>query len=128
MRRRGRRRQQALPLSPLTPVRRRRRRRTTAPLAFALAVAAVVALAAWRVVPERLGAENAKPRAAASVTPVPTVASPRSVGRPATAEPETPRPAAAKPLLVDGHRLARGPKSAVRARGAILVDATTGRV
>ena len=125
MRRRRRRRQQALPLSPLAPVRRRRRRRTTEPLAFALAVAAVVALAAWRVVPERLGAENAKPRAAASVTPVPP---PKSVGRPAKAEPETPRPVAAKPLLVDGRRLARRPNATIRARGAILVDATTGRV
>ena len=125
MRRRGRRRQQALPLSPLTPVRRRRRRRTTTPLALALAVAAVVALAAWQV-PERLGAENAKPRTAASVAP-PVEPQP-SVGRPANAEPETPHPVAAKPLLVDGHRLARRPKAAIRARGAILVDATTGRV
>jgi serine-type D-Ala-D-Ala carboxypeptidase (penicillin-binding protein 5/6) len=92
---------------------------------MAVALVAVVALAAWQV-PRQLGADDSPSshaRRAAQRSPALAVAPP-----PRATPPATPRPAAAKPLLTDGHRLPKRLRGGVRARGAILVDATTGRV
>jgi D-alanyl-D-alanine carboxypeptidase len=118
----------AAPLSPLIPVERRRRRRTGAAAGLLLvAVAAVVALAAWQV-PGRLDAGDSTSSSAAPTAERPARELAVAPRHRAKARPATPRPLAAKPLLVDGRRLRTRLHRPVHARGAILVNATTGRV
>jgi D-alanyl-D-alanine carboxypeptidase len=110
------------PLSPLIPVHRRRRRRPGWPAAIVLAAAGVIALAAWQV-PGRID----EPAGAGSTTGAGDggARALAAAGRGAAPKPRSAKP---DPLLVDGRRIARKLRRPLRARGAILVEASTGRV